>query len=43
MIQLSAKWAKGLVTQPETGMGYWIVTVFPIDGRQFERVAVVGG
>jgi hypothetical protein len=43
MIYLSAKWAKDLVSQPETGMGYQIVTVFLRDGRQFDKVSIVGG
>ena len=43
MIHLSAKWAKDLVSQPESGMGYQIVTVILRDGRYFEKVSIVGG
>ncbi|MGD0800977.1 MAG: hypothetical protein ABR906_06660 [Terracidiphilus sp.] len=43
MIHLSANWAKDLVSQPETGMGYQIATVFLKDGRQFDKVAIIGG
>ena len=32
-----------LSEQPETGMGYWIVTVRLTDGREFDRVVVNGG
>lgn len=28
---------------PETGMGYWVVTVFLKDGRTFPQTVVVGG
>ena len=31
------------MAQPETGMGYQIVSVFLRDGRRFDRVTVVGG
>jgi hypothetical protein len=43
MISLTAKWAKILVQQPETGMGYQIANVRLKDGRQFNRVTIVGG
>jgi hypothetical protein len=43
MLELSKKWAKVVCSQPETGMGYQVVTVSLEDGRQFERVLVVGG
>ncbi|MGD0546445.1 MAG: hypothetical protein ABR991_01290 [Terracidiphilus sp.] len=43
MVHLSDKWAKNLVSQPETGMGYQIVTVYLKDGRHFEKVTIVGG
>ncbi len=29
--------------QPETGMGYWIVTAHLRDGREFPQVVVNGG
>jgi len=41
MIQLPAKWGKYLRYQPETGMGYWVVTVRLMDGRSYERAVVV--
>jgi hypothetical protein len=43
MLALSNKWAPTLVSQPETGMGYQIASVFLTDGRRFERVVIVGG
>lgn len=43
MLKLSKKWAPVLLSQPETGMGYQIVSVFLRDGRRFDRVTIVGG
>jgi hypothetical protein len=43
MLALDKKWAKVLMSQPETGMGYRIVSVLLKDGRRFERVMIVGG
>jgi hypothetical protein len=43
VLRLSDKWAPVLLRQPETGMGYQIVTVRLCDGRQVDRVTVVGG
>lgn len=43
MLALSNKWAAILVSQPETGMGYQIVSVFLTDGRRFDHVTIVGG
>ena len=43
MLTLSSKWANFFRRQPETGMGYTIVTVVLKDGRRFPRVAVTGG
>jgi hypothetical protein len=43
MIALSGKWAAKLLSQPETGMGYQVVTVVLKDGRKFPQVAVVQG
>lgn len=43
MLPLSNKWAPILVSQPETGMGYQIATVWLIDGRKFDQVLIVGG
>lgn len=43
MLALSSKWAPILVSQPETGMGYQIASVFLMDGRRFDHVTIVGG
>ena len=43
MISLSDKWAGALVLQRETGMGYWVVSVYLKDGRRFDHVVIVGG
>ncbi len=43
MLHLSEKWGPRLVSQPESGMGYQIVTVQLSDGRTFENVTIVGG
>ena len=43
MLELSKKWAPVLLAQPETGMGYQIVSVFLRDGKWFDRVTIVGG
>ena len=43
MLTLSAKWAPGLLGQPETGMGYQVVSVTLNDGRRFDQVVVVEG
>jgi len=40
---VSDKWADYLVNQPETGMGYWVVSVTLKDGRSYDRVVVNGG
>jgi hypothetical protein len=40
MILLSDKWAPQLTSQPETGMGYQVVTVQLYDGRQFPQAVV---
>lgn len=37
------EWVDYLMAQPETGMGYWIVSVRLIDGRSFDRVVVNDG
>jgi hypothetical protein len=42
-MQLSTKWAKSLVSQPETGMGYQVATVWLKDGRHYDRVVIVQG
>jgi hypothetical protein len=43
MLSLSNRWAEALLAQPETGMGYQIVTVRLKDGRRIDNVTVVGG
>jgi hypothetical protein len=43
MLRLSEKWAPQLMSQPETGMGYQVVTVELLDGRHFEQVVVDSG
>ena len=43
MLTLSDKWAPFFRSIHETGMGYVIVSVILKDGRQFDRVCVVGG
>jgi hypothetical protein len=43
MLALSEKWAPILRSQPETGMGYQIASVFLMDGRRFDYVTIVGG
>jgi hypothetical protein len=43
MLFLSERWTEVLATQPETGMGYQIVSVTLKDGRRFDNVTVVGG
>lgn len=43
MIVLSERWAKDLVSQPETGMGYQVASVYLKDGRQFDDVMIVEG
>ena len=42
MIPLSQRWTTRLVSQPETGMGYQIATVFLQDGRHFDQVLIDG-
>ncbi len=42
MLQLSERWVRYLLQQPETGMGYQIARVVLNDGRAFERVVIMG-
>jgi len=42
-IRLSQHWTKQLVAQPETGMGYQIVTVKLRDGRKYKQTIVDSG
>jgi hypothetical protein len=43
MLALSNKWVSILLSQPETGMGYQIASVFLMDGRKFDQVTIAGG
>jgi hypothetical protein len=43
MLVLSDRWAEVLTSQPETGMGYQIVSIRLKDGRRIDNVTVVGG
>jgi hypothetical protein len=43
MISLSDKWADKLVSQPEAGMGFQIVSVILHNGKRFDCSVVVGG
>lgn len=44
MLKLTEKrFADYLRNQPETGMGYWVVTMHLKDGREFPQVVVNGG
>jgi hypothetical protein len=43
MLRLDDKWAPVLAQEPETGMGYQVVTVLLKDGRRYDGVVVTGG
>jgi hypothetical protein len=43
VIELPQVWARKLASEPETGMGYQIVSVDLTDGRRFDQVVVVEG
>ena len=43
MIKLSGKWLDYLNKQPETGMGYQIVSVIKKNGVRYDRVIVDSG
>lgn len=43
MIALSQKWAALLINQPETGMGYQIVSVIKTNGIRYDQVVVDSG
>lgn len=40
---LSEKWVPVILAQPETGMGYSVVTLILRDGSRVPHVTVVGG
>ena len=43
MLPLSDNWIEFFRSNPETGMGYTIVSVVLKDGRRLDRVYVAGG
>lgn len=43
MILLSDRWLKELTEQPETGMGYHVVSIVLKDGRRYDRVVIDSG
>jgi hypothetical protein len=43
LLALSKKWLTELLSKPETGMGYQVVSVLLKDGRRFDRVGVNSG
>jgi len=43
MIKLPDSWAMKLANEPETGMGYQVVSVILTDGRRFNQVVIVEG
>ena len=43
MIPLSKKWLAELLTKPETGMDYQVVSIILNDNRRFDQVVVSGG
>jgi len=42
MLELSEKWVNKLLSQPESGMDYQIVSVFLRDGRRIDKVTILG-
>jgi len=38
---LPEKWIEYLMSQPESGMGYQIVTIVLEDGRRFDNVVII--
>lgn len=43
MIKLSEKWAKLLVSKPETGMGYQVVSIILKNGMRYDQVVINSG
>jgi len=43
MLNIPDKFIKELMSQPETGMDYQIVSIILKDGRRFNQVSIVGG
>jgi hypothetical protein len=42
-LALPDEWCDYLASQPETGMGYWVVSLRLRDGRQLNRVVINSG
>ena len=42
-LKLSPKWAPMLERTPETGMGYWVVTIVLKDGRRYHQAVIDRG
>ena len=42
MLHLSDKWGPVLVSQPESGMGYQIVSIYLRGGQRIDNVMIVG-
>ena len=43
MIKLPRKWVTELASKPESGMGYYVVSVILKDGKRFDQVVVIDG
>jgi hypothetical protein len=43
MIKLSKRWLDELLSKPETGMGYQVVSIILNDGTRFDRAIVNSG
>lgn len=43
MIELTDKWIDFLVAQPETGMGYHVVSIILHNGKRYDQVVVNSG
>ena len=43
MLKLSKKWAKYLISQHETGMGYQIVSIILFNGTRYNQVVIDSG
>jgi hypothetical protein len=43
MLQLSSKWGPVLVSQPETGMGYQVVSIILKDGSRYDQALIEAG
>jgi hypothetical protein len=43
MIKLSQRWAPTLLAQPETGMGYQVVSIVLKNGTRYDQVAIESG